>query len=292
MTISTAIGLAQNLHGSLAAVRAHLTRSSARILSIRDDQERQALQAKCADYEARIADLIAQITAPMPAPIPAPIPAPAKAKPKAKAREVTPSNRRLGAREFWDMHAIAVRAIGNVYGAGWKCRAPLGETVLATVPAGLRSYKTPTGSTIRWFRDHRMPAAQFWHGGVLPAGLILSEDGPAKPNRAHGGTARTADMATTDTPHGQKPRALSPPPTPRTNNKTYKRQHDPIRISIHPGPPRTHSVRGGSPAWCRRSHRSRMGGTFRQPRQPHHSRDRNQATRPDRARSGSARLAL
>jgi hypothetical protein len=162
------IGLASNLHGSLAAVRSHLTRSLARILSVRDDQERQALQAKITDYEARIADLIAQITAP--------IPEPAKANPE--PRKSTPPTRRLGAREFWDMHAIAVQAIGNVYGAGWKCRAPLGETVLATVPAGLRSYKTPTGSTIRWLRDHRMPAAQFWPGGVLPAGLILSEDGP------------------------------------------------------------------------------------------------------------------
>jgi len=168
MPLSSAIGLAPNLHGSLAAVRAHLTRSSARILSIRDDQERQALQAKCADYEARIADLIAQITAA--------IPAPAKAKPE--PRKSTPSTRRLGAREFWDMNSFAVHAIVNVYGTGWKCRAPLGETVLASVPAGLRSYKTPTGSTVRWLRDHRMPAARFWPGGALPAGLILSEDGP------------------------------------------------------------------------------------------------------------------
>lgn len=185
------IGLAPNLHGSLAAVRAHLTRSSARILSIRDDQERQALQAKIADYEARIADLIAQITAP--------IPAPAKAKPE--PRKSTPSTRRIGAREFWDMLAIAVHAINYVYGTGWKCRAPLGETVLASVPAGLRSYKTPTGSTVRWLRDHRMPAARFWPGGVLPSGLIVSEDGPREtkprawgnsPNGGYGNDGYTA----------------------------------------------------------------------------------------------------
>jgi len=85
---------------------------------------------------------------------------------------------RLDALAFWRAHGKAVAAVGAVYGLGWACRAPLGETVLATVPGGLRSHKTEQGTVLRWKADHRMPAGQYWPGGSLPDGLVLTPDTP------------------------------------------------------------------------------------------------------------------
>lgn len=79
--------------------------------------------------------------------------------------------------ELWDRYGQAVNAIVAVYGTHWKTVAPLGDTVLVTVPAGLRSAKGKVkGVIIKWGQDHRMPAARFWPGGVLPSRLIVHAD--------------------------------------------------------------------------------------------------------------------
>lgn len=88
-----------------------------------------------------------------------------------------------GAPRFWELHAEAVRSIRARYGGNWKCAAPHGETVLVSLPAGLRSCKGPLGGTIRWGRDHRMPAALYWPDGTIPCDLVTSIDPP----RATGG---------------------------------------------------------------------------------------------------------
>lgn len=85
---------------------------------------------------------------------------------------------RISALEFWRRHGMAVQAIRAVYGGGWKCRAPFGETELATVPAGWRSCKTERGTVLRWGRDHRVPAACYWPDKRLPAGLAITPDYP------------------------------------------------------------------------------------------------------------------
>lgn len=85
---------------------------------------------------------------------------------------------RISALEFWQRHGAAVEAIRAVYGNGWKCRAPFGETELATVPPGWRSCKTERGTVLRWGRDHRVPAARYWPGQRLPLGLSITPDYP------------------------------------------------------------------------------------------------------------------
>lgn len=80
--------------------------------------------------------------------------------------------------EFWRMHGEAVAAIRAIYGDRWKVTSPFGQTVLATVASGWKSAKTERGTVVKWPADGRMPAAQYWHGGELPAGLVISEDYP------------------------------------------------------------------------------------------------------------------
>lgn len=84
-----------------------------------------------------------------------------------------------GAEAFWQLRRAAVEAIRTVYGDHWGIKAPRGETVLAIVPRGWRCYKTARGTVIRYRADHRLPAAQYWPGGELPAGLVLGTD-PAR----------------------------------------------------------------------------------------------------------------
>lgn len=94
----------------------------------------------------------------------------------AKPAKAATSRRKVTALEFWRRHGLAVDRIRAVYGDGWKCRAPLGETELVTVPACWRSFKTERGTTLQWGRDHRMPAAQYWADGLLPTGLAVTPD--------------------------------------------------------------------------------------------------------------------
>lgn len=96
----------------------------------------------------------------------------------AKVAATAPKPAKVGAWEFWRMHGEAVAAIGARYGDAWKIRAPFGDTVLATVASGWKSAKTERGTVVKWPADGRMPAAQYWPGGELPAGLVISEDYP------------------------------------------------------------------------------------------------------------------
>lgn len=86
--------------------------------------------------------------------------------------------KKLDAGRFWELHSIAVSSIRSVYGETWKLTAPYGETIVVSVPAGLRSCKGPRGGTIRWGRDHRMPAASHWPNGRIPGTLEIGTDSP------------------------------------------------------------------------------------------------------------------
>ena len=86
--------------------------------------------------------------------------------------------RAMSAEDFWSAYSVAVAAINAVYGNRWAIVAPIGETSLVTVPGRWRSYKGSRGGTIRYRADHRMPAARFWPGGVLPAALAQEPDYP------------------------------------------------------------------------------------------------------------------
>lgn len=87
----------------------------------------------------------------------------------------------MSAPAFWAAYAAAVASIREQYGANWKITAPLYKTVLVTLPAKLRSYKSDRGVTIKYRADHRIPGPGFWPC-ELPAGLVLSVD----PERADG----------------------------------------------------------------------------------------------------------
>lgn len=114
------------------------------------------------------------------------------------ARQRNGGRAAMSAFTFWRMHGVAVQAIIGVYGLSWKTRAPLGRTVLVSVPACWRSGKTERGGTVRWSRDHRMPGPGYWPNGAFPVGLEVSQDYPrAQPedkphdaawHRAHGYT--------------------------------------------------------------------------------------------------------
>lgn len=82
----------------------------------------------------------------------------------------------IGAERFWQAAGAAQRAIIEAYGMAWAVRAPIGETVLVTMPPRLRSFKSERGTTIRYRADHRLPAARFWPGGRIPATLEIVPD--------------------------------------------------------------------------------------------------------------------
>lgn len=103
---------------------------------------------------------------------------PLRKRSASKVAAAVPKAAKVGAWEFWRLHGEAVAAIGARYGDAWKVRAPFGDTVLATVASGWKSAKTERGTVVKWPADGRMPAAQYWPGGELPAGLVISEDYP------------------------------------------------------------------------------------------------------------------
>lgn len=122
----------------------------------------------------------------------------AEAKPAKRATAKAPG---MDAPEFWRLHGLAVQQIYWRYGSNWKVSAPFGETVLVSLPAQFRSWKNERGVTIKWGRDHRIPAACFWKGERLPDGMVITPDyeraviwsgyGPPEPKpaawfRAHG----------------------------------------------------------------------------------------------------------
>ena len=103
--------------------------------------------------------------APVAAAVPAKVAKPKAAKPK------------LGALEFWRIHSVAVANITAEFGSAWKVNAPIGRTVLVTLAACYRSCKTERGVTLRWSRDARIPAAEYWPGAAYPEGVeVLHSD--------------------------------------------------------------------------------------------------------------------
>lgn len=84
----------------------------------------------------------------------------------------------VSAERFWQAAGAAQRAIIERYGLRWAILAPIGETILVTVPPRLRSYQTKGCTTIRYRADHRLPAAPYWPGGVIPASVQVTADTP------------------------------------------------------------------------------------------------------------------
>lgn len=109
----------------------------------------------------------------------------------------------INAFQFWAQHGKAVEAIIAAYGLSWKVRAPVGGSVLATVPTCWRSGKTERGGIVRWSKDHRMPAARFWVDGKLPEGLEI----------------------TADYPRSSTPVAYGPPEIDRPHDSRWHREH-------------------------------------------------------------------
>jgi hypothetical protein len=122
------------------------------------------LAADCSDYYCH--PNFAQLRAAIAQAVEAAAPKPAKA-PKA-----------IGALAFWAAHGEAVASIIRRYGPGWKCKAPPGQTVLATLSPGLRSCKSQRGTLLRWGKDHRLPTPAYWPGGTLPVGVTVEADYP------------------------------------------------------------------------------------------------------------------
>lgn len=77
--------------------------------------------------------------------------------------------RGMGAEAFFDAYQVARKAVAAAIGVRWVI---LGHATWCTVPAGLRSFKTDRGTTIKLPHDIRLPAACYWPGGEIPAGLI------------------------------------------------------------------------------------------------------------------------
>lgn len=112
------------------------------------------------------------------------VPSPLSAVPRAVKAKAALRSSRIGAARFWDLHTQAVASICSHYGLNWHRDAPRDMTISVSLPPALRSCTGPRGGTIRWGRDHRMPAAMWWPQGKLPEGLILAPPLPA-PRPAH-----------------------------------------------------------------------------------------------------------
>ena len=131
----------------------------------RIDQARR-LRVNCRAMRRQAADLERPVT---------PVVSAALASPR---RVPAVRRRELGAERFWAACAAAVDAIRARYGDNWKIHAPVGETVVATVPGKLRSYRTARGTVIRFRADHRLPAAKYWPDGSIPGDLAFVPDYP------------------------------------------------------------------------------------------------------------------
>ena len=83
----------------------------------------------------------------------------------------------IGAEQFWSLHSEAVRAMVARHGLSWRNNVPH-ETVEVTLPPRLCSYVGPLGGRIKWRRDHRMPAAEYWPGSSLPDGVDALPSSP------------------------------------------------------------------------------------------------------------------
>lgn len=101
--------------------------------------------------------------------------------------------------------------------AGLDCRSGLGlfmaRTVSAAVPGKWADCKI-FGGTKRGPRAVRVPRAEYWPGGVYPAGLVVV-DAPVEAGAVRPWAGRGQSLVCNDGYvgwHGRKARALAPPP--------------------------------------------------------------------------------
>ena len=97
------------------------------------------------------------------------------------AKRATKARSIMGAEAFFDTFQAARRRVCELHGDRWVVA---GLSRWATVPAGLRSFKGPMGTTIRLPRDIRLPPADCWVGGVIPAGSVPTNPVPLYKARA------------------------------------------------------------------------------------------------------------
>lgn len=107
-----------------------------------------------------------------------------------KARAVRKAADKVSALQWFELRQRAHEAICAVYGERWKVCAPIGETVLASLPSALRNGKTERGTKLRWHRDHRLPAAKYWPDGVIPGDVTYCDDGPRETKQRAWGDMR------------------------------------------------------------------------------------------------------
>lgn len=104
-----------------------------------------------------------------PAPVvPAGKPAKGKAKAKAPTVPAAPADK---AAAFWAALEVARGAAGAALGAEWWCHP---STMMAKTPAPASASRSSYGTTIRAPQTFRMPAAEYWPGGELPAVKVSS----------------------------------------------------------------------------------------------------------------------
>lgn len=104
-----------------------------------------------------------------------PVAAPKARKAAAKAPKVVKAPAITGF-AFWALHGRAVDAIRAIYGDAWKVKAPPEHTVLASVIPALRTITSERGTKIKYPRDGRFPAAEYWPGSEIPAGVTIEAD--------------------------------------------------------------------------------------------------------------------
>lgn len=82
------------------------------------------------------------------------------------------SVKRGAAEAFFDALQIARKAVAEAHGRSWAIH---GFGTWASLPTGLRSFKGPRGGAVRSPRDMRVPPAEYWPDGKIPAALTLAQ---------------------------------------------------------------------------------------------------------------------
>jgi hypothetical protein len=82
----------------------------------------------------------------------------------------------MTAEAFFDARGLACAAVAADVGTHWHLVA--GASQWCSIPSKLRSFTTARGTRIKAKPDARLPAAQYWPGGEMPAGVIAAPDMP------------------------------------------------------------------------------------------------------------------
>ena len=82
----------------------------------------------------------------------------------------------LTGEQFFDARMAACRAVAADVGENWHLVD--GASYWGTIPPKMRRFTTARGSVCKAKPDARLPAARYWPGGELPAGIVLSPDMP------------------------------------------------------------------------------------------------------------------